>query len=186
MGYYTIRLSPHTRKLCQIVFPWGTYEYLRLPMGVMRAPDIFQEQMSNLFHDIEFVRTYLDDLLIITKDTFEEHLKSLETILQRLQEAGLKVNAEKSAFCVEELEYLGYWLTPHGIKPLANKIEAIYKLARPKNKREMLSFLGFVNFYCDMWKSRSQVLAPLSNLLKKENKYQWGKSMKEHSTRLKK
>ena len=172
MGYYTIRLYPHARKLCQIVSPLGAYEYLRLPMGIMESPDIFQEQMSNLFHDIEFVRACLDDLLVITKGTFEEHLRSLETILQRLQEAGLKVNAEKSAFGVKELEYLGYWLTPNGIKPLANKIEAIHKLARPKNEREMLSILGFVNFYREMWKSRSHIRAPLSNLLKKENKYQ--------------
>jgi len=112
--------------------------------------------------------------------------KSLETILQRLQEAGLKVNAEKSAFCVEELEYLGCWLTPHGIKPLANKIEPIYKLARPKNKREMLSFLGLVNFYRDMWKSRSHILAPLSNLLKKENKYQWGEEHEKAFNKIKK
>ncbi len=132
------------RKLCQIVFPWGTYEYLWLPMGIMGVPDIFQEQTSNLFHGIEFVRAYLDDLLVITKGTFEEHLKRLETILQRLQEVGLKVNAEKSVFGVKELEILGHWLTRHGIKPLANKIEAFHKLARPKNKREMLSFLSFV------------------------------------------
>ena len=158
--------------VAQIIFPWGTYEYLWLPMGIVGVPDIFQEQTSNLFHDIEFVRAYLDDLLVITKGKCEEHPKRLDTILQRLQEVGLRVNAEKSVFGVKKLEYLGPWLTRHGIKPLANKIEAFHKLARPKNKRTLLSFLSLVNIYHDIWKSRSHILATLSNLLKKENKYQ--------------
>jgi len=47
-GYYHIELSPFSRQLCTIVLPWGKYEYTRLPMGVSCAPDIFQEEMSNL------------------------------------------------------------------------------------------------------------------------------------------
>jgi hypothetical protein len=48
------------------------------------------------------VRAYIDDLLIITKGTYLEHLKKLATVLTRLQQAGLKVNANKSWFAQEE------------------------------------------------------------------------------------
>ena len=63
MGYYTIRLDPDASKICTIIFPWGKYSYLRLPMGIAGSPDIFQAKMSELMVAFEFVRTYLDDLL---------------------------------------------------------------------------------------------------------------------------
>ena len=72
---------------------------------------------------LEFARTYLDDLLIIFQDdTFEEHLEKLELALEKLQDAGLKVNAAKSIFGVHECEYLGYVLTREGLKPQRKKI----------------------------------------------------------------
>ena len=78
-------------------------------MGLCNSPDIFQEKMSELMEGLEFARTYLDDLLCITKGTFDDHLEKLDLVLARLARAGLKVNANKSAFCQEQLEYLGYW-----------------------------------------------------------------------------
>jgi hypothetical protein len=59
----------------------------------------------------------MDDLLIITRETLDEHLEKMETVLARLCDAGLKVNAAKSSFCAHEIEYLGYILTREGIKP---------------------------------------------------------------------
>ena len=107
MGYYHIELTPNASRLCTIVFPWGKYEYLRLPMGLCNSPDIFQEKINDLMDGLEFVRAYLDDVLIPTKGDFEEHLIHLEQVLTRLQSAGLKVNASKSKFCKDRLEYLG-------------------------------------------------------------------------------
>ena len=80
MGYYHIELSPDSKRICTIVLPWGKYEYQRLPMGLSNSPDIFQDKMSTLMAGLEFVRTYIDDLLVITKSTFEDHLKKLETV----------------------------------------------------------------------------------------------------------
>jgi len=66
MGYYHIKLDPNSRKLCTIVLPWGKYEYLRLPMGLCNSPDIFQEKMSELMQGLEYIRVYIDDLLILS------------------------------------------------------------------------------------------------------------------------
>eukprot|EP00804_Cyclotella_cryptica_P015316 CCRYP_005412-RA/>CCRYP_005412-RA protein AED:0.35 eAED:0.35 QI:0/0/0/1/0/0/3/0/568 len=74
MGYYTMRLDPDASKICTITFPWGKYSYLWLPMGVACSPDIFQAKMSELMATLEFVRTYLDDLLCISKGSLEDHL----------------------------------------------------------------------------------------------------------------
>ena len=77
---------------------------------------------------LEYVRTYIDDLLIITKGTFDDHLSKLQEVLSRLQNAGLRINATKSSFALHEIEYLGYILTRDGIKPQPEKVQAILAL----------------------------------------------------------
>ena len=104
MGYYHIELSPFSKQLCTIVLPWGKYEYQKLPMGLCNSPDIFQEKMSTLMYDLEYVRTYIDDLLVLMKGTFEDHLNKVSIVLNQLKQAGLKVNICKSYFAKTELE----------------------------------------------------------------------------------
>ena len=63
MGYYTIRLDPKVVEMFTIIFPWGKYSYLRLPMGYAGSADIFQAEMMDLMESLEYVRAYIDDLL---------------------------------------------------------------------------------------------------------------------------
>ena len=173
MGYYHIILSPNSSRYCTIVLPWGKYEYLRLPMGLCNSPDIFQEKMGELFAGVEFARAYIDDLLVLSTSTLQDHLEKLEQVLKRLQDAGLKVNASKSFFAREELEYLGYWITQEGIKPLSKKVEAINNIAPPTTRKQVRTFIGMVNYYRDMWIRRSETLAPLTALTSKNVPFKW-------------
>ena len=134
-------------------------------MGIAGSPDIFQEKMSDLMASLEFIKTYLDDLLIVSRGSLEDHLEKLMEVLSRLQDAGLKINAAKSKFCALETEYLGYIITRDGVKPQANKVQAILALTPPKNVKELRSFLGMVQYYRDIWAKRSDMLAPLTDLV---------------------
>ena len=173
MGYYHLSLTPQASKMCTVVFPWGKYEYLRLPMGLCNSPDVFQEKMNDLMDDLEFARAYLDDLLVITKGLFEEHLKHIEVVLNRLNESGLKVCMAKSKLCRDELEYLGYNISGKGIQPITKKVEAVLAIDRPKTKKQLRGFIGMVNFYRDMWPKRSELLAPLSSMTSSNVKFKW-------------
>ena len=173
MGYYHIKLDPESAKLCTLVFPWGKYEMQALPMGLCNSPDIFQEKMSELMQGLNFVRCYIDDLLVISNGTYEEHLKDVQKVLERLKNVGLKVNANKSSFCQPALEYLGYWITRDGISPLPKKVEAIKNIAPPKNKRDLRRFIGLINYYRDAWIRRSDALAPLAALTSKTAEWKW-------------
>ena len=186
MGYYHIELSPNSKRLCTIVLPWGKYEYQRLPMGLCNSPDIFQEKMSILMGDLEYIRTYIDDLLCITKGTWEDHLEKLEEVFKRLQNAGLKVNARKSFFGRGELEYLGYWITRDGIMPIPKKVKAIKNMATPRTIRDVRKFVGMVNYYRDMWVRRSDILSPLTKLCSKNATFKWGKEQQKAFNDMKK
>ena len=169
-----IRLDPASKQLCTVVLPFGKHECQTIPMGLCNSPDIFQEKMSKLMDGLAFVRTHIDDLLCLTKGTISDHLKKAELILQRLQKAGLKVNVTKSFFARSQLEHLGYWITRAGTKPVYDKVKAVLKIAEPKTRKELRSFVGVVNYHRDMWVRRSHhshVLAPLAALTSKTTKW---------------
>jgi hypothetical protein len=134
-------------------------------MGIKIAPDVFQNVISKLVQDMEYVKTYLDDLLILTNtnSSFKDHLLKLEMVLARLSTTGMRVNISKSKFFAEQIEYLaqGYWITRHVIQPIHNKVEAILNIkARKQEKHNKLrQFIGIVNYYRDIWFRRSELLA---------------------------
>ena len=116
-------------------------------MGVCNSPDIFQEKISELFQGFDEVRAYIDDVLVITKENYDNHLVALERVLQRLAEAGLKVNADKSFFCRTEIEYLGFWVSKQGIQPLTKKVQAIREMIAPRKIKDVRKFVEMVNQY---------------------------------------
>ena len=77
----------------------------------------------------------------------------------------------------KELEYLGYILTDKGVKPQEKKVEVMKRIKTPTNSKQLKHFLGMVNFYRDVWKNCSRILAPLSKLSSKTGKlnWRWGK-----------
>ena len=72
-------------------------------------PTYSKPKIMDMMASLKFVRAYVDDLLIITRRTLDKHLQKLETVLTKLRDAGLKVNAAKSLFCAHEIEFLGIY-----------------------------------------------------------------------------
>ena len=179
MGYYHIPLDEHSQALCTTVLPWGKYRYKKLPMGIKNSVDIFQEIMSNMMGDLEFTSTYLDDILIVSDGTFEDHLNKVKQVLDRLEKANFHANVKKCFWGEASIEYLGYQISRNGIQPQPKKVEAILRLKEPKNLRQLRHFLGMVNYYRDMWQRRSHVLAPLTKLTGKNTPYVWGKEQQK-------
>ena len=111
MRYYHLLLFPISQKLCTNVLPKGNYKHNELPMGLCSSPDIFQEKMTELFNGLEYVRAYIDDLLIICNNNFEDNVNKIKIALNKLKATGFKINTEKSLFASDNLEYLGFKIT---------------------------------------------------------------------------
>jgi hypothetical protein len=143
-------------------------------MGLLVSPDIFQEKMSELMTGLDFAHAYLDDLLIISTETgFDNHLEKLEQVINRLAEAGLKINAVKNFFGRTNLEYLDYNISREGICPSQKKVDVILQIKPPTTRKHFRRFIGMVNYYRDMWPLRSHLLAPLSSLTSAKVEWKW-------------
>ncbi len=93
--------------------------------------------MGNLMATFKYIRAYIDNILVITKGSLDDHLDKLKQVFIRLRDAGLKINSTKSIFCAQETEYLGYILTRGGIKPQPKQVHAIHALNPPNNIKEL-------------------------------------------------
>ena len=97
-GYYQVPVNPKHREKTSFVTPYGKYEFLMMPFGLISAPSTFQRLMDGLLNGLhDFTVAYLDDI-IIHSDTWENHLNHMEIVFNKLREAGLKVKERKCTF----------------------------------------------------------------------------------------
>ena len=106
-------------------------------MELCNSPDIFQEIMNELFNGLEYVGTYIDDLLIISNGNFEEHQNEIKIVLKELKAVGFKINTIKSFLARDDLEYLGFKKSRQGIMSLPDEVQAIKNISVPTNKSNL-------------------------------------------------
>ena len=116
-----------------------------VPFGLAQAPAYFQLLMNKVLHELDFAMTYLDDIIIFSKNELQ-HLEHLETVFSCLREAGLKTKQSKCDFFKKEIHYLGHLISTKGISPLPNKLDCIQHMPAPKNTKEIKQFLGLTGY----------------------------------------
>ena len=96
--------------------------------------------MVDILRDIEEVEVYIDDVSCFD-NSWQQHLHTLESVLSRFEANGFAINPLKCEWGVQETDWLGYWLTPLGLKPWHKKIDAILQLSPPTTLKLSLELL---------------------------------------------
>lgn len=116
---------------------------------------------------------FLDDILVTGRND-AEHLQTLARVLDRLQEAGLRLKLIKYTFMKKEAMFLGHKVDETDLHPIPEKVTAIQKAPSPKNVTELKAYLGLLNYYNKFLPNLSTVLVPVHKLLWKDAKWNWG------------
>ena len=146
-----------------------------MPFGLCNAPATFQNMMHEVlreFLDLGVV-VYLDDILVYS-ETKEEHIMLLTKVFTQLAQYNLAVAGHKSIFHVPEVEFLGMIVNGNGVSVSKDITKSIEEWETPKNLTGVRAFLGFANFYRRFKRGFSGVVRPLTDLTKKDTKWQWG------------
>lgn len=177
-AYNQIELDEVSQEYVTVNTHKGLYRYNRLPFGVSAAPSIFQRTIDSLVAGIPNVVAFLDDLLI-TGSNEAAHWANVETVLQKLEDAGLRLKREKCVFGASEVVYLGHRINADGLQPTKEKVEAVVKAPSPRDMTELKSYLGLINYYGKFLPNLSSLLAPLHLLMRKDTQWAWGDAQQE-------
>ena len=162
--------------------------YTHMPFGLKNASAKFQRVMDAELQAAgctEFAFAYIDDLLIAS-DSWEEHVQHVGHVLRMLKAVNLRIHPDKSVFGTNVVEYLGHNVVgQHGITMNDAKVESIKVLPNPKDVSQLRSILGFLAYYRHFIPGFSSISAPMTQLLHKNQPWQWGPAQQQSYDTLK-
>ncbi|XP_045479182.1 uncharacterized protein LOC123684075 [Harmonia axyridis] len=173
-GFYQIELEENDKFKTAIATPSGLFEFNRMPMGLKNSPSRLARLMNIVLSGLQgnMCFCYLDDV-VVYGSSLEDHNRKLETVFEQLRRHNLQLQPDKCEFLCKEISYLGHHISASGVQPDPKKIETIKNIPIPKTAKEIKSFLGLIGYYRKFIENFSAIAKPLTNLLKKNQKFEW-------------
>ena len=186
-AYGQMKLSEETSRQCVFALTGGNFSgYYRFKKGfygLADIPTIFQEKIDRT---LEYCTpAWLDNIIIVTRGSKQDHEKKLFDVLDKLEKAGYRASKKKSEFFMKETKWLGHEINENGIKPNDEKVEAILKLKLPENTKDLKSFLGAIQYMAKFLPKLSEQTDRLRKLLKKSEPWIWGPEQETDFNRIK-
>ena len=165
-GYNQVAVAEEHKERTAFITPCGFYQMRKMPFGLSNSPSTFQRMVEKVLDGLMTVCTvFLDDILVHGK-TENEMYVNLSLVFDRLRQAGLKLKPKKCRFFQSSIDYLGFTVSPEGVRCSDQHIEDVKKWIEPTNVKELQSFLGFANFHRRFIAGFAQIAEPLTKLLR--------------------
>lgn len=147
----------------------GLYRFKVMPFGLVNSASSYNRMMRKLLEGLKQLETYVDDVLAHTR-SWEEHLEVLRRFFEKVRIAKLTLKPQKCQLGFEAIDFLGHTVSNDQIKPKEKAVQKIKEMPRPRNKKQVRSFLGALNYYRKFIPNCAEIMKPLTELTKKEQK----------------
>ena len=171
-GYWSVQLHPDSQLLTTFQSPFGRYCFKRLPFGLSVSQDIFQLKMDQILEQVEGTVGIADDVAVYSK-TNAEHDEILHSLFRVAAENGLVFNSGKCHIKTDSMTFFGMRYDANGVHPDPEKVADLHNMANPTNKKELQTFLGFIQFLAPFIPNLSEKSAVLRDLLKDDVPFMW-------------
>jgi hypothetical protein len=173
-GYHQLKIRESDIPKTAFVTRYGQYEFTVMSFRLTNAPTYFMNLMNKVFMEEldKFVLVFIDDILVYSKSV-EEHKQHLRVMLRKLRAHKLYAKFSKCEFWLEKISFLGHILTAEGVAVDPGKVETVSNWQQPTNVCEIRSFLGLAGYYWRFIEGFSKIARPMTELLKKEKKFNW-------------
>jgi hypothetical protein len=175
-GYNNVHIRNDNKCKATFCTNRGLFEPLVMYFGLTNSPATFQTMMNEIFQDLiteGVVLVYLDDILIFT-NSLEEHSRITRLVLDLMCKHKLYLRPEKCEFEKVRIEYLGVIISHNKVEMDPVKITGVAAWPTPSNKKEVQSFVGFINFYQRFIPGFSHHVRTLFDLTMKDVRFIWG------------
>nr|ABA94769.1 retrotransposon protein, putative, Ty3-gypsy subclass [Oryza sativa Japonica Group] len=186
-GYHQLKIRSEDIPKTAFSTRYGLYEFTVMSFGLTNAPAFFMNLMNKIFMEYldQFVVVFIDDILVYSKNE-EEHAEHLRLIMEKLRDHQLFAKFSKCEFWLDRVAFLGHVISSNGVEVDPSKVEAVLAWNPPKNVSEIRSFLGLAGYYRRFIEGFSKLARPMTELLKKEKKFQWSAACEDSFQELKK
>jgi len=185
-GYHQILVKADDVQKMAFRSRYGHYEYVVMSFGVTNASAVFMDYMNRIFRPFldKFVVVFIDDILIYSR-TQEEHAEHLRVVLGILREKQLYAKLFKCEFWMDEVQFLGHVISAQGIAVDPAKVEVVVKWESPISATKIRSFVGLAGYYRRFIEGFSKIVAPLTQLTRKDQPFTWTDKCEESFQELK-
>ena len=184
-SYWQLEIDEQDRHKTAFITQYGQFEHAKLALGLCNSPATFSRVIQLVLKGLTWKEclAYLDDVIVLGKN-FADHLNNFTRVLDRFKKYNLKLKPKKCNLFQNKIQFLGKFISADGIKINPENVVTVKNRQEPKSKKDVESFLGFMNYHREHLHGFAKIALPLHEVVRPKEPFVWHEEQQNAFERL--